>query len=148
MYSACATLSISHVTNLGLVWERTTTILPLRYLSSESVSCLLNHCRGRWVDRDRLSWIPRYYINGTSKGDFCVFMVICVVLFTLLFPLSTFCVKEYYHVQQALIQAIKVLCYSLWVCCLWSTHSSQSYLWVVWIDWSIPNWWKLLVIMD
>ena len=56
------------------------------------------------------------------------------------------CVKENYHMHLALIEPVKVLCYSLRVCCLQRIYSSQSHLWVVWRVWSIPKWWKLLLL--
>ena len=53
-------------------------------------------------------------------------MTICVVIRTLLFSLSTLCIEEYCHMQWTLIEAVRVLCYSLCVCRLQRTHCLKA----------------------
>ena len=43
-------------------------------------------------------------------------MVICAVI-CILSSLSTLCIKEYRHVQRALIEAVRILCHSMCVIC-------------------------------
>ena len=61
------------------------------------------------------------------KVTLCFYSDLCCSC-TLLFQLSTLCVEENCHMHKALIEAVKVLCYSLRVCRLQRIYSSQSHL--------------------